>query len=118
MRASPSIEVIIELRTFGLIATLVLGLLAGGLPAEAQQAGKVPRIAFLAGGSRTADSLLLETFWQRMKDIGYVEGQNISAEYLFAEGALERLPNFAAELVRLNVDVIVALGASLGPEDP
>jgi putative ABC transport system substrate-binding protein len=81
------------------------------LPAQAQQPTKVPRIAFLAGGSRSADSLLLETFWQRMKQLGYVEGQNIAAEYRFAEGAPERLANFAAELVRLNVDVIVAPGS-------
>jgi putative tryptophan/tyrosine transport system substrate-binding protein len=75
---------------------------------EAQQAAKIPRIGFLAGGSRSGDLLLIETFWQRMKELGYIEGKNIAAEYRFAEGALERLPNFAAELVRLNVDVIVA----------
>src|SRR3989449_1423691 len=75
---------------------------------EAQQ---VPRIAFLAGGSRSGDSLLIETFWQRMKELGYIEGKNIVVEYRFAEGALERLPNFAAELVRLNVDIIVAPGS-------
>jgi putative ABC transport system substrate-binding protein len=46
-----------------------------------------------------------------MKELGYIEGQNIAAEYRFAEGAPERLPNFAAELVRLNVDVIVAPGS-------
>ncbi|HEV8725398.1 MAG TPA: ABC transporter substrate-binding protein [Candidatus Binatia bacterium] len=77
----------------------------------AQQSAKVPRIAFLAGGSRSGDSLLIETFWQRMKELGYIEGKNIAAEYRFAEGAPERLPNFAAELVRLNVDVIVAPGS-------
>jgi putative ABC transport system substrate-binding protein len=85
-------------------------LLAVAVIAEAQQA-KVPRIAFLAGGSRSSDSLLIETFWQRMKELGYIEGKNIAAEYRFAEGALERLPNFAAELVRLNVDAIVAPGS-------
>ena len=79
--------------------------------AEAQQPAKVPRIAFLAGGSRSADSLLLETFWQRMKRLGYTEGENITAEYRFAEGVLQRLPDFAAELVRLNVDVIVGPGS-------
>jgi putative ABC transport system substrate-binding protein len=91
----------------GLLATLLLGTVA----AQAQRPVKVPRIAFLAGGSRSGDSLLLETFWQRMKRLGYIEGENITAEYRFAEGALQRLPNFAAELVRLNVDVIVGPGS-------
>jgi putative ABC transport system substrate-binding protein len=95
------------------LITLALSalLLTVSFPAEAQQPGKIPRIAFLAGGSRSADSLLLETFWRRMNELGYVEGKNIAAEYPFAEGAPERLPNFAAELVRLNVDVIVAPGS-------
>jgi putative ABC transport system substrate-binding protein len=79
--------------------------------AQAQQPKKVSRIGFLAGGSRSADSLLLETFWQRMKELGYIEGKNITAEYRFAEGASERLPNYAAEFVRLNVDIIVAPGS-------
>jgi putative ABC transport system substrate-binding protein len=79
--------------------------------ADAQQPTKIPRIAFLAGGSRSGDSLLLNTFWQRMKELGYIEGKNIAAEYRFADGAPERLPSFAAELVRLNVDVIVAPGS-------
>jgi putative tryptophan/tyrosine transport system substrate-binding protein len=87
----------------------VLGALCGHV--EAQQPKKVPRIAFLAGGSRSGDSLLIETFWQRMKELGYSEGKNITAEYRFAEGVPERLSNFAAELVRLNVDVIVAPGS-------
>jgi putative ABC transport system substrate-binding protein len=78
---------------------------------HAQQPAKVPRIAFLAGGSRSGDSLLLEAFWQRMKQLGYFEGKNIAAEYRFAEGAPEQLPNLAKELVRLNVDIIVAPGS-------
>lgn len=90
---------------------LIIAFLGGGAIAEAQQPKKVPRIAFLAGGSRSGDSHLIDTFWQRMKKLGYIEGQNIAAEYRFAEGAPERLPNFAAELVRLNVDIIVAPGS-------
>jgi putative ABC transport system substrate-binding protein len=90
---------------------LSIVILASTHLAEAQQPGKVPRIAFLAGGSRSGDSLLIETFWQRMKELAYVEGKNITAEYRFAEGAPERLPNLAAELLRLNVDVIVAPGS-------
>jgi len=100
------------MRRFGLPVVLVLGLALGPLVfGEAQQRTKTPRIAFLAGGSRSGDALLLETFWRRMKELGYIEGQNISAEYRFAEGALERLPVLANELVRLNVDAIVAPGS-------
>ncbi len=94
----------------GILAAVVTFALSGTV-AQAQQTTKVPRIAFLAGGARSADSLLLEAFWQRMKEVGYVEGKNIAAEYRFAEGAPERLPSFAAELVRLNVDIIVAPGS-------
>jgi putative ABC transport system substrate-binding protein len=92
-----------------LVITFVL--VVCGAVAHAQQPKKVPRIAFLAGGARSADSQLIESFWQRMKELGYIEGKNIAAEYRFAEGALERLPNYAAELVRLNVDIIVAPGS-------
>jgi putative ABC transport system substrate-binding protein len=86
-------------------------LLALGFSASAQQSAKVPRIGFLAGGSRAGDSALLETFWQRMKELGYIEGKNIAAEYRFAEGALQHLPSLAAELVGLNVDAIVGPGS-------
>jgi putative ABC transport system substrate-binding protein len=93
------------------LSVITFVLVVCGAVALAQQPKKVPRIAFLAGGSRSGDSLLIESFWQRMKELGYIEGKNIAAEYRFAEGALERLPNFAAELVRLNVDIIVAPGS-------
>ena len=89
-----------------LLVALGGGLLTPSRAAFAQSA-KVPRIAFLAGGSRSADALLLEAFWQGMKELGYTEGKNITAEYRFADGALERLPHFAAELARLKVRVIV-----------
>ena len=96
-------------RFFGLALSTLL--FAVSCPVQAQQAKKIPRIGFLAGGSRSGDSLLIDTFWQRMKKLGYIEGQNIAVEYRFAEGALERLPNLATELVRLNVDIIVAPGS-------
>src|SRR5436305_79833 len=78
----------------GILAVVITFALSGAV-AQAQQPAKAPRIAFLAGGSRSADALLLETFWQRMKELGYVEGKNIAAEYRFAESAPERLPNVA-----------------------
>jgi len=95
-----------------LLVALGLAPIAASYASFAQpQPAKVPRIAFLAGGSRSADSLLLEAFWRRMKELGYIEGKNIAAEYRFADGALERLPQFAAELAQLNVGVIIAPGS-------
>ena len=96
-----------------LLRVLAAGAIAAPLVSIAQtRTARIPRIAFLAGGSRAGDAALLETFWQRMKRLGYVEGKNIAAEYRFAEGALERLPAYAAELVRLDVDVIVGPGSA------
>jgi putative ABC transport system substrate-binding protein len=82
------------------------------LPAEAQQAKKVPRIGFLSATSPSSISARLEAFRQGLGELGYVEGKNIVIEYRYAEGNLDRLPALAAELVRLNVDVIVTGGAA------
>ena len=89
---------------------LVIGvlLLALGLPSEAQQPTKVARIGFLAAATRTGYQHLTEPFLQGLRELGYVEGQNISNEYRWADGNFERLPALAAELVGLKVDVIVA----------
>ena len=62
------------MQLIGLAVILSLGLTIVPLAAAAQSAGKLPRIAFLAGGSRAADALLIEAFWLRMKELGYVEG--------------------------------------------
>ncbi len=91
-----------RLRTIGLISILVLGLLAGPLPTEAQQAGKVPRIGYLTSGSAVP-----KHFRERLRELGYVEGQNIVIEPRFAQRKLDRFPGLAAELVGLKVDVIV-----------
>src|SRR5262245_46245110 len=72
--------------------------------AEAQQPNKVPRVGFL---SLVASTSAREVFQQGLRDLGYVEGQNIVIEYRHAAGRAERLPELAAELVRLNVNVIV-----------
>ena len=82
-------------------------LLAAPFAAEAQQAGKVPRIGYLSA-NRAAFLHLPEAFRQGLRDLGYVEGRNVVIEYGDAEGKLERFPALAAELVALKVDVIVA----------
>ena len=77
--------------------------------AGAQQAAKVPRIGVLmVGTEKTTTSL--KAFFQRLHELGYLEGKNIVVEYRYAEGKLERLPDLAAELVRSNVAVIVTSG--------
>ena len=90
----------------------VVVLLAVAVIAEAQQTKKVPRIGFLAATSPSAISTRIEAFRQGLGELGYVEGKNIVIEYRYAEGNLDRLPALAAELVRLNVDVIVTGGAA------
>jgi len=80
--------------------------------AYAQQVAKVPRIDRLGASSVSSDSARIESFRQGLRDLGYVEGKNIVIEYRYAEGKLDRLPMLMAELVRLNVDVIVSGGAS------
>jgi putative ABC transport system substrate-binding protein len=98
-----------------LIALLALGIIPSPLAAEAQQTGKVARIGVLEhGGSPTSKSGPIDAFRQGLRDLGYVEGQNIVIEYRYAEGKAERLPDLAAELLRLKVDVIVA-GGTLAP---
>ena len=78
--------------------------------AEAQQPARIPRIGILIASSASFFSARVEAFRQRLRELGYVEGKNIVIEYRYAEGKLERLPDLAAELVRLKVDVIVTTG--------
>ena len=85
------------------------------LASFAQQQGKVWRVGFLGQRSRSTASNpnpIYDTFLQRMRELGYVEGKNLVVEWRFADGNNERLPGLAAELVQLNVDVIVAAGSS------
>ena len=84
--------------------------LAVGVIAEAQQPARIPRIGILATSSASFYSARVEAFRQRLRELGYIEGKNIFIEYRYAEGKLERLPDLAAELVRLKVDVIVTGG--------
>src|SRR5262245_48658181 len=75
--------------------------------AEAQQPKKVFRIGYLSSGNPTSDSARAEGLRLALRERGYIEGQNIAMEYRFAEGKNDRLPELAAELVRLKVDIIV-----------
>src|SRR5215813_12161363 len=89
-----------------------LGALAGSLAiarsiTEAQPAAKVYRVGFLLGASGESVASLFHMFDEGLRELGYVEGRNIVFEQRYAEGRMERLPDLAAELVRLQVDVIV-----------
>jgi putative ABC transport system substrate-binding protein len=94
------------------IVNLAIALFVTLLPwppiADAQQTKKIPRIGYLAPGSRSSESSRIEVFSQALRALGYVEGKNIIIEYRFAEAKLDRLPDIAAELVGLRVEVIVA----------
>ena len=88
-------------------------LLALGVIAEAQQTGKVPRIGYLSPTSPSVSPTRIEAFRQGLRELGYVEGKNIVIEYRYAEGKFDRLAALAAELVRLNVDLIVTTGPTV-----
>jgi putative ABC transport system substrate-binding protein len=81
-----------------------------GAVAQAQQAGKIPRIGFLDNSTASGIAVLLEAFRQELSKLGWIEGKNITIEYRFAEQKNERLPELAADLVRLKVDLIVVSG--------
>jgi putative tryptophan/tyrosine transport system substrate-binding protein len=87
------------------VVLLVLGVIA-----EAQQPKKVPRIGYLSPFDPASDSTRSEAIRRALSELGYIEGQNIAIEYRYAEGKLDRFPELAAELVRLQVDVIVGAG--------
>ncbi len=89
-------------------AVLVLLLLFAPLITDAQQTGKVPRVGVLWGYSPSDVSRFGEAFRQGLASLGYVEGLNIVLQERWSEGKIDRLPSLAAELVRLNIDVIVA----------
>ena len=78
------------------------------LAANSQRTAKVPRVGWLSPGSGTSDENYFASFRDGLRELGWVLGQNIAIESRWAEGKFERLPDLAAELVRLNVDVIVA----------
>ena len=95
-----------KLRSFIIVAAmLVLAHLA-----HAQQAGKIFRIGFLDSSTASGIAALLKAFFQELSKLGWIEGKNFTIEYRFAEQKRERLPDLAADLVRLKVDLIVVAG--------
>jgi putative ABC transport system substrate-binding protein len=97
---------VIDRRTF--LAGTGAVVLAVPLPAEAQQAGKVYRIGYMSVVSRQSAEPLMVIFLRALRDLGWIEGRNVLVEWRWADGKVERLSGFAAELAKLNVDLIVA----------
>jgi len=88
---------------------LCTALVLAGSFAQAQQTKKMPHIGYLAAVSATADAPRLEAFRQGLRNLGYVEGQNILIDYRHESQDLQRLPALAADLVRMKVDVLVTV---------
>ena len=91
---------------FGVVAML----LSLSVPVEAQQTAKVARIGFLDSSTASGTAGLVDAFRQEMRKLGWIEGKNITIEYRFAEQKNERLPELAADLVRLKIDLIMVGG--------
>jgi ABC-type uncharacterized transport system substrate-binding protein len=91
------------------LLVICVALVACGAVAEAQQPKKLARVCYL-GNTVSATEEMIKPFQQRLREIGYVEGQNLIIDYRYFEGQMERLQNLAAEFVRLNCDVIVTQG--------
>ncbi len=98
-----------NLKWVGFLAVLVFLAGCAGM-AEAQQTKKVPRIGYLSGADPALDSTRFEAIRLALRERGYIEGQNIAIEYRYAEGKRDRVPELAAGLVRLKVDIIVVAG--------
>ena len=94
------------------IQRLTILFLTSASLAQAQQPARIPRIGILSPSS-ASNSAGAEAFRQRLRELGFVEGKNITIDYRYAEGKLERLPDLAAELVRLKVDVIVTAASGI-----
>ena len=90
-----------------LLFAVAVVMLASVQSAEAQQAKKVPRMGLLVPGSQSAFAIRTDALREGLRELGYVEGQNIVVEYRYEEGKTDRFPDLAAELVRLKLDVIV-----------
>src|SRR5918992_4279826 len=100
-----------NLKWLGLsVAAFVL--VVAGAVGQAQQPKKIPRIGYLSSTDRANESTRSEGIRLALRELGYIEGQNIAFEYRYAEGKGDRIPELAAELVRLKVDIIVVTGGN------
>jgi putative tryptophan/tyrosine transport system substrate-binding protein len=97
----------LDLRRRDFITLLGGAAVAWPLAARAQQTGKLPTIGFLGSTTPAAQSQLTAAFVQRLRELGWIEGQTVTIEYRWAEGRSERFAEFAADFVRLKVDVIL-----------
>jgi putative tryptophan/tyrosine transport system substrate-binding protein len=101
-----------------LLWLLTLQLLITGTFAEAQQPKKVHRIGYLSNSDPASESPRSEAIRLALREIGYIEGQNIATEFRYTEGKLDRLPELAVGLVRLKDDIIVVAGGPHGSRRP
>jgi putative tryptophan/tyrosine transport system substrate-binding protein len=88
----------------------VVVMLAVSVIADAQQPKKISRIGYIGSSASEQTATNTNAFRERLRELGYIEGQNITIEYRYFEGKIDRLPELAAELNRLNCDVIVTTG--------
>jgi len=95
---------------WGGLVGIGIALTLWGAVVDAQQPKKVPRIGYLTSRDPAGESTRSEAIRLALRELGYIEGQNIAIEYRYAEGKLDRHPELAAELVRLKVDIIIAGG--------
>ena len=93
-----------------LLWLLTAVLLITGSIASAQQPKKISRIGYLSSTDPATDSRRSEPIWLALRDLGYIEGQNVAFEYRYSQGKLDRLAELAADLMRLKVDIIVVSG--------
>jgi len=92
------------------LSVIALVLVVTGAVASAQQPKDLYRIGYLSGADHTFELTRSEAFRHALRELGYIEGQNIAIEYRYAKGEIDRFPELAAELVRLKVDIIVVSG--------
>ena len=96
-----------------LCLSLIIAMAVAGAIAEAQQPKKVPRIGYLSNFDPATESARSEAIRLALRDLGYIEGQNIATEYRYSEGKRDQGPELAAELVHAKVDIILVTGGTI-----